>query len=96
MFGNVTDLQQRSPPIKYTSSCGEDQGFPLKAKSFRNTVTYQKLKGGPPTPPPLPLLYHGGMTLRVRPRVNEYSSTSESNGRHLIPQLKTRGGAQRF
>ena len=56
-----------------------------------------KTQGGPSTPPPpLPLLYHGGMTLRVRPRINEYSSTSESNGRHLIPQLKTRGGAKRF
>ena len=41
------------------------KGFPLKAKSFRNTATYQKFKGGsiPPSP-----LYHGG-GMRVRPRV---------------------------
>ena len=57
-----------APPfIKYTSSCWEDQGFPLKAKSFRNTATYQKLWGGVPSTPPL--LYHGSKILRVCPRV---------------------------
>ena len=32
------------PPIKYTSSCREDQRLLLKVKSFRNTAIYQKLK----------------------------------------------------
>ena len=30
------------------------KGFPLKVKSFRNTATYQKLRGGVPSTPPLP------------------------------------------
>ena len=29
------------------------KGFPLKVKSFRNTATYQKLRGGVPSTPPL-------------------------------------------
>ena len=35
-------------PIKYTSSYSlkKIKGFPLKAKSFRNTATHQKLNGG--------------------------------------------------
>ena len=49
------------------------KGFPLKVKSFRNTATYQKLRGGvPSTPPPPPPLYDGGgMNLRVRPKVKQ-------------------------
>ena len=48
------------------------KGFPLKVKSFRNTATYQKLRGGAPSTPPPPPLYHGrGMNLRVRPRVKQ-------------------------
>ena len=53
------------PPIKYTSSCREKmKGFPLRAKSFRNTAIYQKLKerGGGFNQPPL---YHGGVWLCV-------------------------------
>ena len=63
------------PPIKYTSSCREKiKGFPLKAKSFRNTTIYQKLKGGFINPP----LYHGGgMTVRVCTRVNASFHRSE-------------------
>ena len=68
-------LPAAPPRIKYTSSCREDQrlsSFPLKAKSFRNTGTYQKLKVEVPLTPPPPTLYHGrSMTLRVRPRVNK-------------------------
>ena len=58
------------PSIKYTSSCREKmKGFPLKAKSFRNTAMYQKLKerGGGQSSPLVP---RWGMTLRVCPRVN--------------------------
>ena len=65
------------PPIKYTSSCREKmKGFPLKAKSFRNTAMYQKLKeggGGQSTP----LVLRWGMTLRVCPRVNASFHCSE-------------------
>ena len=45
------------------------KGFPLQAKSFRNTATHQKLKGGGGSN-----IIHGeGMTLLVRPRVkNRY------------------------
>ena len=65
------------PPIKYTSSCRKNsKGFPLKAKSFRNTAMYQKLKDGFNQPPPP--LYHGGsMTLRVCPKVNASFHCSE-------------------
>ena len=43
------------------------KGFPLKVKSFRNTATYQKLRGGVSSTPPR---YQGGcMNLRARPRV---------------------------
>ena len=46
-------------PMKYTSGLVKKiKGFPVKVKSFLNTATYQKLRGGlPSTPPPL---YHGG------------------------------------
>ena len=63
-------------PIKCTSSYSlkKIKGFPLKAKSFRNTATHQKLNGGVHQPL---FLYHGGaMTLRVRPRVNKSSEKS--------------------
>ena len=41
------------------------KGFPLKAKSFQNTATYQKLKGGGSiNPPPVP------------PRENDFECTS--------------------
>ena len=57
------------PPVKYTSSWD----FPVKIKSFRNTVTYQKLQGGVPSTPPPPMYYGGGMSLRVRPTINQTS-----------------------
>ena len=40
------------PPIKYTSSCWDYQRLPLKAKSFRNTATYQKIWEGVQSTPP--------------------------------------------
>ena len=47
------------------------KGFPVKVKSFRNSGTYQKLRGGVPSnPPPTPLYQGRGMNLRVRPRVD--------------------------
>ena len=64
------------PPIKYTLSCREDlllkiKGFQLKAKIVSKYCNIQKTQGGfHQPPPPLPSLYHGGVTtLRVRPRV---------------------------
>ena len=45
------------------------KGFPLQAKSFRNTATYQKLWGGF-RQSPVPLYQGGGMNLRVHPKVN--------------------------
>ena len=56
MFGDVTDFHQRHHPQNIPHLVEEMKGFPLKTKSFRNTVTSQKLKGGggPSTlPPPL-------------------------------------------
>ena len=64
LFGDVTDLN--IPHIEE-----KIKGFPLKAKSFQNTATYQKLRVGRGCGPstPLPLYHGGGMTLPVRPRV---------------------------
>ena len=50
------------------------KGFPLKIKSFWNTITYQKLRGGVPSTPPSPLYHRGGggggvMTLLVLLRI---------------------------
>ena len=42
----------------------------MKEKSFRNTATYQKTRGGGYFKPPPPSSYHsGGVNLRVRSRV---------------------------
>ena len=55
----------------YPILCKKIKGFPLKVKSFQNSATYQKLRGGVPSTPPPPPLYHGGgMNLLVRARVN--------------------------
>ena len=70
-FGDVTDHQQRHQPYYVPHLREKINGFPLKAKSFRNTATHQKLKGGVPSTSPV--LYQGwGMTLRIRPRVNTH------------------------
>ena len=76
ILGDVTDLQQRHHPLNIPHFFEKINGFPLKAKSFRNTATYQKTLGrGTINPHPLPTsscLYHsGGVTLRVRPRVKK-------------------------
>ena len=55
---DVTDLQQRHHPLNIPHFFEKINGFPLKAKSFRNTATYQKTLGrgtinpNPPLPPP--------------------------------------------
>ena len=50
---DVTSLQQRHLPWNIPQLVEKIKGFPLKVKSFRNTATYQKLRGGFHTPPPL-------------------------------------------
>ena len=61
IVGDVTGLQKRHHPWnipKKIKKIKKIKGFPLKAKSFQNTVTYQKLRVGfhPPPPP----CYNGG------------------------------------
>ena len=57
-----------APPIRYSSSCREDQRLSTEGEIVSKCWNISKTQEGvPPTPP----LYHGGgMTLRVRPRVN--------------------------
>ena len=52
MFGDVTDPQQRRHSLNIPR-LEEIKGFPLKAKPFRNTLTYQNLGGGGGHHPPL-------------------------------------------
>ena len=54
IVGDVTGLHQRHHPYNITDLVEKIKGFPLKAKSFRNTATSQKLlEGVPSTPSPL-------------------------------------------
>ena len=77
------------PPLKYTSSCWEDQRLSTEGKeSFRNIAKYQKTLGGG-VHQQSPLYHDGGMNLRVRQRVNFYSCSTDfspcpplSLGRH--------------
>ena len=71
MFGDVTNLQQRHHPIKYTSSCREDQRRSTEGKIVSKYCNTSKTQGGGSINPHSPYLVHngGGMTLRVRPRV---------------------------
>ena len=61
-------------PIKYTSSCWEDQRLFKQGKIVSKYSRISKTLGmgfhQPPPPPPSPLYYGGGKTLRVRPRAN--------------------------
>ena len=41
--GDVTGLQQHHHPYNIPHLVEKIKGFPLKAKSFGNTATYQKL-----------------------------------------------------
>ena len=70
--GDVTaGLQQRHHPQNVLPLVEKIKGFPLKAKSFRNTATYQKVWGRIPStpPPPIPLYLGRGMDLRAPLRV---------------------------
>ena len=51
VVGDVTGLQQRHHPIKYTSSCREDQTcFSMKAKSFLHIATFCQSTPSPLVP----------------------------------------------
>ena len=70
IIGDVTGLQQLHQPENIPYLVKKITGFPLKVKSFRNTVTHQKTPERGSSRPPLPLYHGGGMNLRVRPRVD--------------------------
>ena len=59
IVGDVTGLQQRHHPQNVPHLVKKVKGFALKVKSFQNTATYQKLRGG--IPPPLPLVPRRGL-----------------------------------
>ena len=59
MFGDVTDPQQRRHSLNIPR-LEEIKGFPLKAKPFRNTLTYQNLGGGGGGGDPPPLIPRWG------------------------------------
>ena len=70
-------LRQRPPavplPIKYTSSCREDQRLSTEGKVVSKNRNISKIQrgGGRFHQPPPPFVPRWGMTLRVRPRVNK-------------------------
>ena len=70
IVADITGFEQRHQQLNIRRLVKKIKGFPLKVKSFRNTATYLKLRGGVPSPPPPTLMYHGGgMTSRVRASV---------------------------
>ena len=68
IFGDVTGLQQHHPLWNIPHLVLNIKGFPLKAKSFLNTATYQNLWGGVPSTSGLSLVPRWGY---------EFASTSE-------------------
>ena len=90
---DVTGLEQRYQPYNVPHLVKKIKGFPLKVKSFQNTATCQKLRGGIPSTP-LPLYHGGGMNLLVHPRVklNQRSYVSPQllkNGRLLTIEFRS-------
>ena len=70
IVGDVTGLQQRHHPIKYTSSCREDRRLSTEDKIVSKYCNISKTRARGSINSPPPLLYDvGGMSLRVRPRV---------------------------
>ena len=59
----------RFKSISYIIKFKKIKGFPQKAKSFRNTATYQKTQGGRvgvhQSPPPPPITHLGGIRVCV-------------------------------
>ena len=55
IVGDITGLPRRHHPQNIPHLVKKIKGFPLNVKSFQNTATYRKLRGGvPSTPPPPP------------------------------------------
>ena len=80
IVGDVTGLHQRHHPQNIPHLLKKMKGFPLKVKSFQNTVTYQKLREGvPSTPTPRPLYHGGGMNMCVLPRVKKKNEKQQNN-----------------
>ena len=71
IVGDVTGLQQRHHPYDIPHLVKKIKDFPLKAKSFQNTATYQLLRGGVPSTPLPCTAVAGGMNLHIRPRVKK-------------------------
>ena len=67
MVGDVTGQPAAPLPIKYTSSCREDQRLSTEGKIVSKYCNISKTLRGSNHPP---LYYGGGMNLYVRPRVN--------------------------
>ena len=89
------------PTIKYTSPCREDQRLFTEGKIVSKYCNISKTWGRgfiKHTPPP-PLYHGGGMTLRVRPRVNKPKCTKNPNPNcdgkkislqlYMYPQIST-------
>ena len=58
------------PPLKYTSSCYEDQRLSTKGKIVSKYCNISKTPGRGSLPP-LPPYHSGGVNLQVRPGVNK-------------------------
>ena len=58
------------PPIKYTSSCSEDQMLSTEGKIVSKYCNISKTRGRGSIDPPSNLYQGGCMNLRVRPRIN--------------------------
>ena len=74
LFWDVTEIQQCHHPQNIPHRVEKIKGFPLKAKFFWDTATYQKLHckgGGGAVPSTHPPLYHSG-GLCVCPRVMQW------------------------
>ena len=66
---DVTGPPAVPPPIKYTSSCREDQRLSSEGKIVSKCCNISKTLGGGGVHPS-PLFHGGGINLHVRPRVN--------------------------
>ena len=80
-------------PIKYTSTCQEDQRLSTKGKIASKYCNIKSLKtpgSGSITTPPLPRLFFqgGSKNLRVRPRVkkNKPWEFTQSERRNLLSE----------
>ena len=66
LFWDVTEIQQCHHPQNIPHHVEKIKGFPLKAKFFWNTATYQKLKGGGGVHQLIPLYQGGGLCVCLK------------------------------